>query len=104
MPKKKFFLMYHVERRILMKKLINLSSDKLRAEKMKGRKYKDIAASIGVPATRLSEIRKRRYMGEATFLALLTHNIVTKADLAALRAQNKFSEIENEIIDMIVDL
>jgi hypothetical protein len=43
-------------------------------------------------------------MGEATFLALLTHNIVTKADLAALRAQNKFSEIENEIIDMIIDL
>jgi hypothetical protein len=103
MPQKITFSLYHVERRILMKKLINLASDKLRAEKMRGRKYKDIAADLEIHATRLAEVRKRKYMGEKTLLALLSHGIITKGDLDMLRSQNKFSEIETIIIDKLTD-
>lgn len=69
------------DRADMMEKVMTVTREKLFERKANGLKFKEMAAVMGIPKTRMSEIFRQRYLGERTLYLLVIHGFLSPADI-----------------------
>lgn len=78
---KNIYQLSTADRADMMEKVMAVTRDKLFEQKLNGLKFKEMAAVMGIPKTRMSEIIRQRYMGDRTLNLLVIHGFLSAADV-----------------------